>query len=57
VKTIDTNLLYQEAAENKMQFNNYHAFLKDQIDKFYLLKHKNVEPGRFLGKEKELSEY
>jgi hypothetical protein len=57
VKQIDTNSLYQEASENKLQFNNYHTFLKDQIDKFYLLKHKNVEPERFIGKEKELSEY
>lgn len=57
VKTIDANSLYHLAKDQNLQFTKYYEFLKEEVDKHYLIKYKNAEPERFLGKEKELKEY
>ena len=57
VKDIDVNHLYHLAKEKELKFTNYYEFLRLEVEKHYLLKYKNAEPSRFLGKEKELKEY
>ena len=40
-----------------MPFNKYPEFIKQELDKFYLVKKYNADPERFLGQENELKYY
>lgn len=58
MRAIDTGELFHEAKFIKhIGFHNYATFIKEEIDKFYLFKTKNVDPERFLGKEDEIDDY
>lgn len=54
---MDVNYSYQEAKDQDIKFTGYHDFIKTEIDKYYILKSKNADPERFIGKEKELKDY
>jgi hypothetical protein len=50
--------LYTEARYvRNLVFNQYSDFIKKELDSYYLLKTKNADPSRFLGREKELKDY
>lgn len=58
VKSISMEELFHEAKEvQRLPFHQFQGFIAKEIDKFYLLKTKNADPDRFLGREEELEEY
>lgn len=58
VQALDCDELFYEAKFDRfLAFHQFPAFIKTEVDKFYLLKTKNAEPDRFLGREEELKDY
>lgn len=58
VKSIDVDELFEEAKlVKRLAFNQFAEFIKKELDSYYMLKTKNADPARFLGKEKELQDY
>jgi hypothetical protein len=56
LKDINGDLLYEKALREKVPFNLYLQFVERSLQEYYLLKVKNAEPLRFIGKEHELIE-
>lgn len=51
--TMNVNELFQEAFNSNIKFNHYHAFISEEVEKYFLLKTRNVDE-KFLGRESEL---
>lgn len=57
VRSINADALYQEACEKGLPFHEFAKFIDVEIQKYYILKTKNAEPSRFLGREEELADF
>jgi hypothetical protein len=58
VRGVSTEELFQEAKfEQGLSFQNYHAFIKEELEKYYISKVKNADPDRFVGKQDELKDF
>lgn len=58
VKSLSFEELYHEAKHVKqLAFHQFHGFIAAELDRYTLLKTKNADPDRFLGREDELEEY
>ena len=58
IQSINADELYKQARfQLNLGFNKYSEFIKTELEKYYLLKTKNADPNRFLGREKDLKYY
>jgi len=58
VKSMNTeDLFYDAKFVHNLAFHQYHKYLEQEIKKYCLLKTKNADPDRFLGREHELKDY
>lgn len=58
LSTINVDNLYQQARfDEKLGFNQYSEFITKELEKYYLLKTKNADPTKFLGREADLVDY
>lgn len=51
------DLFYEAKFEQSLGFQHYAGFIREQLDKYYLIKTKNADPERFMGKEAELDDF
>lgn len=58
VQSIDPQEMFYDAkVVHKLSFHQFPEFIKDELERYYLLKTKNADPDRFQHKEHELEEY
>ena len=58
VKQMNVDELFNEAKfVHKLSFNKFAEFIKQELDNYHILRTKNADPARFLGKENELRDY